>query len=164
MKLQFTRKNNKDYILIDEASITYRNFSGAPSQYNREGDRNFALIIPDMETANALIDNGWNVKIKPPRDEDDYPFITLPVKLKFSEYGPTVYLRVGENGRQIRLDEESVSRLDRINIVPGSVGMDIRAYDWEMPGGRTGRTAYLELIEVVQNVDRFAARYEDEEF
>lgn len=30
---------------IDDAMITYRNFSGAPSTYNRAGDRNYHLII-----------------------------------------------------------------------------------------------------------------------
>ena len=40
---------------IDDARIIYRNFSGAASKFNREGDRNFAVIIPTEEQANALI-------------------------------------------------------------------------------------------------------------
>ena len=164
MQLTQSRRNNKDILVIDEAMITYRNFSGAPSQFNREGDRNFALIIPNMDIADALIKAGWNVKVKPPREEGDDPFITLAVKIKFSDFGPNVYLRVGENGRRLKLDEESISRLDAINIIPGSIGMDIRAYDWEMPNGNKGRTAYLDAMEVVQDVDRFSARYEEDEF
>lgn len=50
--------------------------------------------------------------------------------------------------------------LDEIDIQ--SVNMDIRPYDWEF-GGKNGRAAYLSAMEVTQNIDRFAARYAEEE-
>ena len=141
---------------IDDARIVYRNFAGVGSKYNREGDRNFAIVIPDMETAEALKAEGWNVKIKPLRDADDDPFITLPVKIKFNDRGPKAYLISGEN--RVELDEESISILDDIDI--RNVGLDIRPYDWEV-NGKEGRTAYLQAIEVEQEIDRFSARYQD---
>lgn len=136
---------------IDDARIIYRNFSGAASKFNREGDRNFAVVIPDQDMADALINEGWNVKIKPPRDEDDIPFMNLPVKIKFNDRGPNIYLKTGKN--KIKLDEESIDCLDNIDIL--SVDLDIRPYDWEV-NGKTGRTAYLQSICVTQQVDRFA--------
>ena len=139
---------------IDDARIIYRNFSGRGSQYNREGDRNFAVVIPNSEIADALVDAGWNVKIKAPRDEDDTPFMYLPVKVKFSYRGPNVYLLTGDS--ENKLDEETIECLDHINIT--SVNMDIRPYDWEMHGN-TGRTAYLQSMEVCQEIDRFAEKY-----
>ena len=60
---------------IDDARIVYRNFRGEGSKFNREGDRNFAVVIDDAKWADLLTNEGWNVKIKPPRDEDDEPFI-----------------------------------------------------------------------------------------
>lgn len=143
---------------IDEARIIYRNFSGTPSKYNREGDRNFAVVIPNQEIADRLIEEGWNVRIKPPRDEDDAPFMYLPVKIKFNDRGPTVYLKTGKVMN--RLDEESISCLDHVDIM--SVDLDIRPYDWDV-NGKGGRTAYLQSIHVTQEVDRFAERYADEE-
>ena len=143
---------------IDDARITYKNFKGEGTKYNRAGDRNFALIIPDKEIADDLIDRGWNVRIKPPRDEDDDPFMYLPVKVKFNEKGPAVYLKTGKVMKN--LDEELVSCIDDIDIL--SVDLDIRPYDWEV-NGKTGRTAYLQSMQVTQRVDRFAARHAEEE-
>lgn len=144
---------------IDDARIIFRNFSGAPSKFNREGDRNFAVIIPEQEIADALIADGWNVKIKPPREDGDTPFMYLPVKIKFNDRGPRVYLKSGSN--IIRLDEESVSCLDNVDII--SVDLDIRPYDWNV-NGMEGRTAYLQSIQVTQEVDRFYDQYEKQNF
>ena len=144
---------------IDDARIIYRNFSGAGSKYNREGDRNFAVIIPEKEMADALIAEGWNVKIKPPRDEDDDPFMFLPVKVKFNDRGPNAYLQTGK--KMNRLDEESIACLDDVDII--SVDMDVRPYDWEV-NGKAGRTAYLQSIKVTQEIDRFASRFAEEEY
>lgn len=67
MKITFAPRG---ILQIDDARIMFRNFRGEASKYNREGDRNFALIIPDDETATALSKAGWNVTIKPPREEE----------------------------------------------------------------------------------------------
>ena len=144
----------KGILQIDDARIIFKNFEGRGDKFNREGDRNFSLLIEDENTANALIKEGWNVKIKPGREEGDDPFMRLPVKVKFTDYGPNVYLVTGN--RRNELDEESIGCLDNIEIE--SVDMDICPYDWEV-NGKTGRTAYLQSMEVVQRIDRFAARY-----
>lgn len=143
---------------IEDARIIYRNFAGVGSKYNREGDRNFAVIIPDEEIANRLIEDGWAVKIKPPRDEDDSPFMYLPVKIKFNNRGPAAYVKSGQSVQ--RLNEETIGMLDEIDIQ--SVDMDLRPYDWEV-NGKTGRSAYLQAINVIQNIDRFGAQYAAQE-
>lgn len=144
----------KNILQIDDARIIFKNFEGRGDKFNREGDRNFSLLIEDPNTAEALQREGWNVKIKDGRDEDDGPFMRLPVKVKFTDYGPNVYLISG--GKRVELDEESIGCLDNIDIE--SVDMDLRPYDWDV-NGRTGRTAYLQSMQVVQRIDRFAARY-----
>lgn len=155
-----------DYLQIDDARITYRNFEGRGDMFNREGDRNFSLIIPNQEIADALMNHknefgaGWKVKIKAPREQCDEPFMHMPVKVKFTDYGPNVYLI--SDGVRRKLDKDSISILDKIKIA--SVDLDIRPYDDE---GRFGpfRSAYLVSMEVTQgfNRDRFAARYAEEE-
>lgn len=144
----------KGILQIDDAKIIFKNFEGRGDKFNREGDRNFSLLIEDEDIADAMIKEGWNVRIKPGRDEEEGPFMRLPVKVKFTDYGPNVYLVSGD--RRVELDEESIACLQNIDIE--SVDMDIRPYDWEV-NGKTGRTAYLQSMQVVQRVDRFAAKY-----
>lgn len=142
---------------IEDARIIYRNFAGAPSKFNREGDRNFAVIIPSEEIKDQLVEEGWNVKIKPPRDDFEDPFMFMPIKVVFNNRGPAAYVRSGDS--VTRLNEDTIDMLDEIDI--SSVDMDIRPYDWEV-NGKTGRSAYLQAINVTQNVDRFGARYSEE--
>ena len=160
MELKF---GSNGYLIIDDAKIIHRNFAGAASKFNRAGDRNFSIVIPTEEMAQALAAEGWNVKIKPARDEDDTPFMFLPVKVKYpdaqddrgSRRGPKVYLDSGDN--RAELDEDSIACLDEIDIL--RTDLDIRPYDWTV-NGKEGRTAYLQVIRVVQNLDRFAAERE----
>lgn len=152
---------------IDDARIIFRNFEGRGDKFNREGDRNFALVIPNREMADALIDDknrlgvGWNVKIRDPREEGGDEFIYMPVKIRFNDRGPRIYLQAGPNAQPVMLDEESVACLDNIDIA--RIDMDIRPYDDEI-NGKPFRAAYLQSMHVVQNVDRFGARFAEEEY
>lgn len=157
MKLEFGPRGT---LMIDDAMITHRNFEGRGDKYNREGDRNFSVIIDDEAIAEALQNDvnehgvGWNVKIKPPRDEDSAPFMYLSVKVKINDRGPKVFLITA--GRANELTEETMGILDEIEIE--SVNLDIRPYDGIM-SGKPFRSAYLQGIEVHQKIDRFTARH-----
>lgn len=155
MKINFAR----NVLEIEDARIIFRNFAGVASKFNREGNRNFSILIPNEEIANELIEDGWNVKIRPPREDGDAPFMHLPVKIQFNSRGPAAYVISGNNPAR-RLNEDTIGMLDEIDIA--SVNMDIRPYDWDV-NGKQGRAAYLQAIEVIQNVDRFAARHQAEE-
>jgi hypothetical protein len=165
---------------IDDAKICFRNFEGAQKGFDDEGDRNFSVIIAggtidegdgvkevDADEMADILRNtvnrhgaGWNVKIRAPRNEGDEPFRYLKVKLAYTDRSqPRVF--VISNGNRVELDEDTVRRLDTMSI--RKVDLDIRPYDGE---GRFGphRTAYLQTIYAVQEVDRFASRYAEEEY
>lgn len=150
---------------IDDAHIVYRNFAGVGDKYNREGDRNFALVIPTEEMADALKEDvnkfgvGWNVKIKPSREEGEPPFIILPVKVKFNDRGPKIFVESGKH--TIRLNENTVSTIDEMDIE--SVDLDIRPYD-RVIQDKPFRAAYLQSIWIRQRTDRFDERMAEEEF
>ena len=154
------------YLQIDDARIIWPNFSGAPSKYNRAGDRNFALVIPNQEIADILLHDvneygkSWNVHIREPREKGEDPLRYLPVKVKFNGRGPKIYLRSGRNRRL--LNEDNVDLIDRIDI--DHVDLDIRPYDGDGDGlNGPFRSAYLAAMEVFQIVDRFEERYAEEE-
>ncbi len=150
--------NNGNILQIEDARIIFRNFGGVASKFNREGDRNFAVVIPNEEIKDQLVEDGWTVKIKPPREEGEEPFMYLPVKVKFNNRGPAAYIVSGD--QNTRLNEDTIDILDEVDIQ--SVNMDIRPYDWEV-NDKTGRSAYLQAIEVIQNIDRFGAKYANKE-
>lgn len=153
MKLTF---GPNGILMIDDARIPWSNFSGEAGPFNRPGDRNFSIAIPDQEIAEALQNDtnedgaSWNVKIKPPRDVDEGPFMHLPIKVKFNQYGPKVYLV--SNGVQRQLDEESIGMLDHISIE--KVDLDIRPFD-NITSGKPYRTAYLQTMRVYQRANRY---------
>lgn len=162
MELKILKNGN---LQVDDARIIFRNFRGEASKFNNAGDRNFSLVIPDQELADILTNAknsygiGWNIKVKDSVDSDDTPRMHMKVKVKFTGRGPRIYLVTGENHKE--LTEDTVGILDDINIA--SVRMDIRPYD-DVVNGKSFRAAYLVSMEVVQDLDRFAAEYERERY
>ena len=62
-----------DNLVIENARLLFRNFSGRESKYNRAGQRNFCVYIDDPQDAQKLADDGWNIRERPPREEGEEP-------------------------------------------------------------------------------------------
>ena len=43
---------------LKNSNIIYRNFSGRTSQYNKNGDLKFTIVIPDPDVAQKLANDG----------------------------------------------------------------------------------------------------------
>jgi len=150
-------------VLIENASIVFRNFEGKEGQYNRAGDRNFGLLLDD-ETAEAMLADGWNVKYLKVRDEDleedpnTTPQAWLPVTVGYSGKPPKIVMITARG--KTNLDEETVAQLDWVDIE--NIDMIIRPYDWEV-NGNTGRKAYLKSMFVTIDEDELERKYADME-
>jgi hypothetical protein len=139
--------------MVEDAQLIFRNFSGKEGQYNREGDRNFAVILDD-ESAQAMIEDGWNIRFLEPREEGDTTTPYISVTVKFDIMPPTVIM-ITSSGR-VRLDEDSVAVLDWANIQ--TVDLIGRAYEWTV-NGKSGIKAYLKSMYVTIEEDALERKY-----
>lgn len=146
--------DNAKTFMIEGAQIIFRNFEGKEGQYNRKGDRNFAVIIPEDKLAREMIKDGWNVKYLDAREEGDEPVPYISVAVNFDNRPPRVVM-LTSNART-NLTKETVEVLDWANIA--NADLICRAYEWEV-NGKTGVKAYLQSLFVTIEEDYLERKY-----
>lgn len=135
--------NRLEPVLIEDARIVFRNFKGAEGMYNREGDRNFAVLL-DEDVAQAMAADGWNVKWpkeRPNAEEGDVRSPHLGVSVSFKGRPPQI-VTITSRGR-MNLDEDVVEMLDYADFK--TVDVIIRPYEWDVNGNR-GIKAYCQSL------------------
>lgn len=141
-------------LVVENAKVVFRNFSGEERKFNRAGNRNFCIIF-DKETGERLQEQGWNVSIMQPRDPDEEVVYKLQVTVSYNKIPPKIYLIAGR--KKTLLNEDTVGNLDYAEIETSDI--IIRPYNWEV-SGKTGVKAYVDSMYVVIREDLFASKYD----
>ena len=144
----------EEKLAFEGCRIIFRNFSGNQTQYNPAGKRNFCVVIDDETLADKLVADGWNVKQRPPRDEDDKPLSYVQVAVSYANMPPKIW-QITSRGRTL-LEEETVSSLDYAEIA--DIDLIVRPYNWEV-NGKSGVKAYVQNMYVTIEEDQFADKY-----
>ena len=138
---------------IEDATIVFRNFAGKEGQYNREGDRNFCVILPE-DVATQMLADGWNVRYLDARDEGDEPTPYIAVSVNFNNRPPRVVMLTSTTRTQ--LDESSVEILDWADVK--TADLIARGYDWTV-NGKSGTKAYLQSLFITIEEDELERKY-----
>ncbi len=147
---------------FENATIIFRNFSGAGSRFNKEGDRKFTYEFYDEDEANRLKDIGWYVKTKLPNEEGDQIRYRIDVSVSFRSFPniPPAAIYIYSNGVKTRLDEDTVGMLDSAEIrnvdltIRPRWWLDDRTNEWKVK-------AYLKEMHVTLEPSPWANKYAD---
>lgn len=148
-------------VVMEGVTTLFRNFAGKEGPYNREGDRNFCVLLDD-EIANVMGEDGWNVKWLDPRedaDEGETPQAYIQIKAKYDKGRPPRVVLITSRGKT-NLGENEVEMLDYADIK--NVDLIFRPYHWNV-SGKTGISAYLQSLYVTIEEDELERKYAEME-
>lgn len=138
-------------VIIEGTEFIYtKNFSGDPTR-DKYGSstRKANIVIPDIDLARQLIDEGFNVKLTKPSEGEEEGFVPkyfVSIILKYdSKWPPRVY-HITPAGKTVLLDADSVGSIDFMWIE--NVNVVLNKYE-----GRNGKSLYIRSMEVFQMVD-----------
>jgi hypothetical protein len=145
-------------ILIEDATILYRNFRGLPTRFNPNGGKMTFNVFLDEEIVPDLIRDGWNVKRLTVREDDDpdiLPQAHMEVIVKFDGFKPPRIV-VNTSNNRVEMDENTVGTLDFVDIE--RVDMIINPHDWDI-NQKTGIKGYLKTMFIWINEDYLEKKY-----
>lgn len=141
-------------LIIEDAQLIYRHFSGTADDFHRDGERDFSLKIEDETLAQKLIADGWNVREKVYDDGSRFWHVKIKISYKFQ--APTIGI-VKRDG-EVFLNEENLAVLDHAEIIHADLIVDPSV--WSVRG-ETGITGYLRSLHVRIQEDPFMEKYKN---
>lgn len=153
-----------DVVTLEDVRILWPNFSGAADKYNSEGDRNFQIHLP-QPIADQLARDGWNVKCKFPRPEentdeqDERCLLKIVVKYKIK---PPKITWIGSKSRaRTEITKDNVGLLDSADFK--TVDLSFVPHFYEISPTNFGVNAYLKTMYCVVNEDELDEKWADPE-
>lgn len=151
-----TEKKVVPGFVIEDAELLFKNFTGTPGTYNRDGAKNFCVIL-EPEMAEAMLEEGYPVKYLKPFDEQDDPKPYVQVKINFKSKKPPRIWMITSRGKNA-LDEDTCMLLDTADIVKAD--LMVNPYEWEVRGD-SGISVYLSSLFVTIRENELDRKYAD---
>lgn len=149
------RPKRLENITMEEVQLIWTNFAGREEKYNKKGDRNFTVIL-DPELGQHMLDLGWNVKVKEPRDEYEEPMFSIKVSVGFEFFPPKIVVLTKRS--KTVMTEEFLWTIDDADI--RMVDLTIRAHHWNV-NGNVGVKAWCKTMYIILNEDYLDEKYEN---
>lgn len=141
----------------DDARLIFRNFQGLERPFNSEGDRNFSVVLEELE-AKELIAEGWRVKQTKERLDGTPGDYHLKVKLNYKKgRPPRCVVITPSSGKRVEWGEDEIGMLDIADI--DKVDVLINGWWSDMAGG--GYSGFLRTIFVFLHEDALEVKYAD---
>jgi len=148
-------KGNQLTFTLEGAEILYHNFEGRINEYNKEGKKSMAILLPPA-FAEQLRRDGWHVNETKAEDEEagemGRPFINIKINFKFK---PPRVILVTSTG-MTPLTEHSIGMLDDADIA--NLDLTCVGSNWEI-GPNTGISCYLQKAYFTINEDVLDKKY-----
>lgn len=157
------KTNNIDRAKLEGYQITFKNFSGRETNFNRAGNRNFSVVLDD-ETADQMKADGWNVRVKEYDDGSRRNTLQVAVRYDIDRFRPKVVMVTpkGDHFKTTVLSEDTVDCLDAARVV--SADLILNPSSWRNAMGNSGIKSYLQTGYFVVEADEFEDKYADEEY
>jgi hypothetical protein len=144
-------------LLIGNAKLLFRNFSGKKGNVNPEGVRNFCIYL-DEDIAEILSADGWNIKRTKPFGDEKLTRPYTQIRVSYEGKTPPLVVMITSGGKT-RLDERDIKVLDYAEIE--TCDIVINPYHWTNAKKETGIKGYLGKIWVTIHEDEFEKKYAD---
>lgn len=160
--MKFT--NNERQIIIEDAKLIYRHFSGERDDYHAQDDRDFCVELDsEMENFDLLLETmraeGWNIKSKEMADGSTKYWINK-VKVSFKIRPPEIYIVTvdGEGKRNLKpIEESALKMLDYADIATADMIIDKHRYT--LPGRGDACNGYVRKLYITLVEDPLANKY-----
>lgn len=143
-------------VKFPNARLMFRNFRGAKMNYNKEGDRNFCVVLTEEE-ASMYDEMGLNVRVYEPKSGDGDPitYLKVTVSYKYEDRAPEVVM-IKSNGKTY-LKESGVGELDFLRLE--NIKLILQASFYTGDDGKPHCTVYLKTMYAKVIEDEFAAEF-----
>lgn len=148
-----TERSKTNNIILEDATMIFKNFAGREREFNSAGDRNFSVVL-EPKLAKAMKADGWRVKQLKPREEGEEGDYHLKVNVNYGKGRPPRVVLISSRGRT-DLGSDEVDILDWADIK--KCDMIVNGWWSDTAGGGYG--GFLKSLFVTINEDDLELKY-----